>query len=60
MKTTLTMPLRRISQRLHLDEALPTDPNQPTFQQPPTQTLSTITKETEHPTFDSIQEIQLQ
>jgi hypothetical protein len=54
------MPPRRFSQRLHPDEGLPIDPNQPSLQQPPIQTLSTITEDTEHPTFDNIPEIQLQ
>jgi hypothetical protein len=62
LKTTLMMPLRRVSQRLHPDEGLPqtSDQDQLPFQQPSTQTLPTITKATENPTFDNILEIQLQ
>jgi hypothetical protein len=45
-KTILTMPPRRVSQCLHLDEGLlqTFDQNQPPFQQPSTQTLPTIAK----------------
>jgi hypothetical protein len=58
----MMMPPRRVSQRLHPDEGLPqtSDQNQPPFQQPSTQTLLTITEDTEHPIFDNIPEIQLQ
>jgi hypothetical protein len=61
-KATLMIPSRRISQRLHPDEGLPqaSDQNQPPFQQPSTQTLPTITKAAEHPTFDNILEAQPQ
>jgi hypothetical protein len=60
-KTTLTMPPRRVSQYLHPDEGLPqtSNQNQPSFQQPSTQTLSTITEAVEHPTFDNNPEVQL-
>jgi hypothetical protein len=56
------MPSRRTSQRLHLDEGLPqaSNQNQPPFQQPSTQTLPTITKAAEHPTFGNIPEAQPQ
>jgi hypothetical protein len=55
------MPLRRIIQCLHLDEGLPqaSEENQPPFRQPPTQTLPTITKFAEHPTFDNFLDLQL-
>jgi hypothetical protein len=60
-ETTLTMPPRRVSQRLYPDEGLlqTSDQNQPPLQQPPTQTLPTITEATE-PTFNNIPEVQLQ
>jgi hypothetical protein len=56
LKRTLTMPLRRVSQRLHPDEGL-----LQTFglQQPCTQTLPTITEVAE-PTFENFPEVQLQ
>jgi hypothetical protein len=59
LKTNLTMPPRRVSQYLHLDEGLPqtSDQNQPLFQQSSTQTLPTTTEATENPTFDDILEI---
>jgi hypothetical protein len=62
LKTTLTMPSRRVSQCLHPEEGLPqtSNQNQLPFQQPSTQTLPTITEATENPTFDNIPEIQLQ
>jgi hypothetical protein len=55
------MPPRRVSQRLHPDEGLlqTFDQNQPSFQQPSTQTLPIITKAVE-PSFDNIPEVQLQ
>jgi hypothetical protein len=55
------MPPRRVSQRLHQDEGLlqTSDQNQPSFQQPSTQTLPIIAKATK-PTFDNIPEVQLQ
>jgi hypothetical protein len=61
-KTTLMIPHRRTSQRLHLDQGLPqtSDQNQILFHHPPTQALSTIIDATKHPTFDNIPEIQLQ
>jgi hypothetical protein len=61
-KTTLTMPPRRSSQRLHVDDGLPQtfDQNQIPFQHPPNQALPTITEAIEHPTFNNIPEIQLQ
>jgi hypothetical protein len=59
-KTTLIMPLRRVSQRLHPDEGLlqTFDQNQPPPQQPSTQTLPAITKAAEL-TFDNILQVQL-
>jgi hypothetical protein len=53
------MPPRRTSQRLHPDEGLPqtSDQNQT---HPPTQALLTIAEGTEHATFDTIPEVQLQ
>jgi hypothetical protein len=61
-KTTLTIPPKRVSQRLHPDEGLPqtSDQNQIPFQQPSTQTLPTITEAAENLTFGNIPEIQLQ
>jgi hypothetical protein len=61
LKTTLTLPPRRVSQCLHPDEGLPqiSDQNQPPLQQPSTQTLLIITEAAE-PTYDNILEVQLQ
>jgi hypothetical protein len=61
LKTALAMPPRRVSQRLHPDEGLlqTFDQNQPSFQQPSTQTLPIIAKAVE-PSFDNIPEVQLQ
>jgi hypothetical protein len=61
-KTTLTIPPKRVSQRLHPDEGLPqtSDQNQIPFKQPSTQTLPTITEVVENLTFGNIPEIQLQ
>jgi hypothetical protein len=57
----LTMPPRRVNQRLHPDEGLPqtSDQNQLPFQQPSTQTLPTIGEAAENPTFNNILGIQL-
>jgi hypothetical protein len=61
LKITPMMPLRRVSQHMHQDEALllTSDQNQPPLQQPSTQILPTITEAVE-PTFDNILEVQLQ
>jgi hypothetical protein len=60
-KTTLVMPLRRFSQQLHPDEGLPQafDQSQLSLHQPPSQTLSTIVKGSEQPTFGDIPKLQL-
>jgi hypothetical protein len=60
-KTTLIMPSRRVSQRLHPDEVLPQalTQNHPPLYHPSTQILTTITKGSEHPAFGDILEVQL-
>jgi hypothetical protein len=60
-KTILTMPPRRTSQLLYLDEGLPQTSvqNQPPLHHLATQTLPTITEGLEHLAFSDISEVQL-
>jgi hypothetical protein len=58
-KTTLTMPPRRMSQRLHADDRpLRESTNNPPLHQPSIQNLPTIAEDPEHPTFGDIPEVQ--
>jgi hypothetical protein len=60
LKKTLTMPPRRMSQRLHPDEGQPQEStNNLSLHQPSTQNLSTIAEYPEHPTFGDISKVQL-
>jgi hypothetical protein len=59
-KTTLTMPSRRLSQRLHPGEGpMKESTDSPCLHQPSTQILPTIAEELEHPTFTNTPEVQL-
>jgi hypothetical protein len=59
-KTTLTIPLRRMSEHLYLDEGPPQEStHNPSFHQSSTQNLHTIAKDPEHPTVEDIPEVQL-
>jgi hypothetical protein len=58
-KTTLMMPPRRMSQRLHLDVGPPQEStNNPSFHQPSTRNLPIITEDPEHPSFEDIPKVQ--
>jgi hypothetical protein len=60
LKTTLMMPSKRMSQRLHPDEGPPQEStNYPSLHQLSTQNLPTIAKDPEHPTFGDIPKVQL-
>jgi hypothetical protein len=59
-KTTLTIPLRRMSEHLYLDEGPPQEStHNPSFHQSSTQNLHTIAEDPEHPTVEDIPEVQL-
>jgi hypothetical protein len=52
------MPPRRFSQRMHLDEAPPQEPTNHPPPNQPIETLPTIDKVSEHPTFGNIPKMQ--
>jgi hypothetical protein len=60
LKTTMTMPPRRTSQRLHPNEGSTQTSDQNQTHHPSTQDLPTIAEGAEHLTFDTIPQVQLQ
>jgi hypothetical protein len=59
-KAPLTMPPRRLSQRLHPDEGSTQTSDQNQTHHPSTQSLATIAEGVEHPTFNTIPQVQPQ